>query len=109
MYAVIVSGGRQYKVSAGDMLDVATLPNEVGSIIELDTVLMVQEGDNVSIGKPFVEGVKVTATVQRHGRGPKILVYKHKKNYKRRQGHRQDYTRLQIDKIELSQEENYGA
>lgn len=100
MYAVVASGGSQYKVSEGDVLDVATLSAEVGATIELDKVLMVQNDNAVSIGTPYVDGAKVTATVKEHGRGKKIIVYKHKKNYKRKQGHRQGYTRLQIDKIE---------
>lgn len=102
MYAVIVSGGRQYKVSEGDVLKVAALPDEIGSTVELDKVLMVQNNEDVAIGKPYVEGARVTATVQDHGRDKKIIVYKHRKNYKRKKGHRQDYTRLYIDKIELN-------
>ena len=101
MYAVIVSGGSQYRVSEGDLLDVASLSAEVGSTVELDKVLMVQNDGEASIGKPYVEGAKVSATVESHGRGKKVIVYKHKKNYKRKQGHRQGYTRLKIDKIEL--------
>ncbi|MEM7031647.1 MAG: 50S ribosomal protein L21 [Chloroflexota bacterium] len=101
MYAVIVSGGSQYRVTEGDLLDVASLSAEVGSTVELDKVLMVQNDGEASIGKPYVEGAKVSATVESHGRGKKVIVYKHKKNYKRKQGHRQGYTRLKIDKIEL--------
>jgi large subunit ribosomal protein L21 len=100
MYAVVVSGGSQYKIAEGDVVNVATLPAEVGSTVELDKVLMVQQEANVVVGKPYVEGAKVTATVASHGRDKKILVYKHKKNYKRRQGHRQGYTQLRIEKIE---------
>ena len=99
MYAIVSSGGKQYKVSKGDVLDVALMPAEPGSQIELDQVLMVGGEQGVTVGKPLVEGAKVTATVQTHGRGKKIIVYKHKKNYKRKQGHRQDYTRLQINEI----------
>lgn len=102
MYAVVMSGGSQYRVAEGDVLEVAALPVEVGSTVELDKVLMVQNEGEVSIGKPFVEGAKVTATVQKHGRGKKIIVYKHKKNYKRKQGHRQDYTQLRVQAIETS-------
>ncbi len=99
MYAIVSSGGKQFKVSKGDVLDVALLPAEVGSQIDLDQVLMIGGEQGVTVGKPLVEGAKVRATVQNHGRGKKIIVYKHKKNYKRKQGHRQDYTRLQIDEI----------
>ena len=100
MYAIVVSGGKQYKVSEGDVFDVELLPVEVGSTVELDQVLMVGSGDGTNVGKPLVEGAKVTTTVQEHGRGKKIIVYKHKKNYKRKQGHRQGYTRLQVEKIQ---------
>lgn len=100
MYAVVISGGKQHKVSEGDVLQVATLPAEVGDTVELDQVLMVSTDEGTNIGKPYLEGAKVTATVQSHGRAKKIIVYKHKKNYKRKQGHRQNYTRLQIEKIE---------
>ncbi len=99
MYAIVSSGGKQFKVSKGDVLDVALLPAEAGSQIELDQVLLIGGEQGVTVGKPLVEGAKVKATVQSHGRGKKIIVYKHKKNYKRKQGHRQDYTRLQIDEI----------
>ncbi len=100
MYAIIESGGKQYKVAEGDVLDVELLPVEVGGKVELDRVLMVSGEKGATIGKPLVEGAKVTATVKEHGRGKKIIVYKHKKNYKRKQGHRQGYTRLLVEKIE---------
>ncbi len=100
MYAIVVSGGKQYKVSEGDVFEVETLPAEVGSTVELDQVLMIGGSDGTTIGTPLVDGAKVTATVQSHGRGKKIIVFKHKKNYKRKQGHRQNYTRLQVEKIE---------
>ena len=100
MYAVVVSGGSQYKVSEGDVLEVATVSADVGSTVELDKVLMVSDDGQVSVGTPYVDGAKVTATVKEHGRGKKVIVYKHKKNYKRKQGHRQGFTRLQIDSIE---------
>jgi large subunit ribosomal protein L21 len=100
MYAVILSGGSQYKVAEGDSIEVATMPAEVGSTVELAQVLMIQNDEGVTVGAPYLDGAKITATVEEHGRGKKILVYKHKKNYKRRQGHRQGYTRLRIEKIE---------
>lgn len=100
MYAIIVSGGKQYKVSEGDVFDVELLPVEVGSTVELDQVLMVGSDDGANVGKPLVEGAKVTTTVQEHGRGKKVIIFKHQKTYKRKQGHRQGYTRLQVEKIQ---------
>ncbi|MFQ5576672.1 MAG: 50S ribosomal protein L21 [Anaerolineae bacterium] len=99
MYAIVVSGGKQYKVSEGDTIDVETLPVEAGSAVELNQVLMVSSEQGTTVGAPLVEGASVKATVQRHGRGRKIIVYKHKKNYRRKQGHRQNYTRLRVEKI----------
>ena len=99
MYAVIETGGKQYRVAAGDVIEVETLPVEAGNSIELDHVLLVSGEDGVTDGTPTVDGAKVKATVQSHGRGEKIIVYKHKKNYHKKQGHRQDFTRLRIDKI----------
>ncbi len=100
MYAVIESGGKQYRVAEGDVIQVEKLPVEVGKEVAIDRVLMVAADSGVQVGTPVVEGVQVTATVQEHGRGKKIIVYKHKKNYHKKQGHRQDYTSLHIDKIE---------
>lgn len=99
MYAIIETGSKQYRVAEGDLIEVETLPVEEGKEIELDRVLMVSTADGVTVGTPVIEGAKVTATVKSHGRGKKIIVYKHKKNYHRKQGHRQNFTRLQIDKI----------
>ena len=99
MYAVIETGGKQYRVAAGDVIEVETLPVEEGNIVELDHVLMVSGDQGVTVGTPTVEGAKVKATVQDHGRKKKIIVYKHKKNYHKKQGHRQNFTRLHIDDI----------
>jgi large subunit ribosomal protein L21 len=99
MYAVIESGGKQYRVSEGDVIQVEKLSVEEGKKIEIDRVLMVANDGKVKVGTPLVEGTKVTAIVEGHGRGKKIIVYKHKKNYHKKQGHRQDFTRLRIDKI----------
>ncbi|MCB0194061.1 MAG: 50S ribosomal protein L21 [Anaerolineae bacterium] len=101
MYAVIVSGGKQYRVAEGDVIRVEKLPVEVGETVEFDRILMVNSDSGPSIGAPVVEGASVTATVKDHGRGKKIIVYKHKKNYHKKQGHRQDYTSLKIDKISV--------
>ena len=101
MYAVIETGGKQYRVATGDVIEVETLPVEAGDTVELDHVLMVSDGDGVTVGTPTVDGARVKATVQSQGRAKKILVYKHKKNYHKKQGHRQNFTRLQIDEILL--------
>ena len=99
MYAVIETGGKQYRVAEGDVIQVEKLPFEEGNKVELDRVLMVADDSGVKVGTPVVEGSQVTATVQKHGRGKKVIVYKHKKNYHKKQGHRQDFTQLHIDKI----------
>ena len=101
MYAVIETGGKQYRVGAGDVIEVETLPVDAGETVELDHVLMVSGEDGVTVGTPTVDGARVKATVQSHGRAKKIIVYKHKKNYHKKQGHRQNFTRLQIDEILL--------
>lgn len=101
MYAIIESGGRQYRAEEGHSFSVEKLPYEVGEQIELDKVLLLANDDEVKIGQPVVDGVTIKATVVEQYRGKKILVwkYKPKKRYRRRQGHRQHYTRLRIDEI----------
>ena len=99
MYAVIETGGKQYRVAEGDVIEVESLPVEEGKEVEIERVLMIGGDEGVKVGAPLVEGAKVTATVTKHGRGKKIIVYKHKQNYHKKQGHRQNFTRLQIDKI----------
>ncbi len=101
MYAVIQTGGKQYRVSQGDKLRVEKLGADEGAKVELDKVLMVADGDKVSIGTPYVKGGKVTATVKAHGRGKKvnIIKFKRRKHHLKRQGHRQWYTELEITKI----------
>lgn len=99
MYAVIESGSKQYRVAEGDVIEVESLPIEAGKEVELERVLMITNPEGIKVGTPIIEGAKVTATVQGHGRGKKIIVYKHKKNYHKKQGHRQNFTRLHIDKI----------
>jgi large subunit ribosomal protein L21 len=101
MYAVVKTGGKQYRVSPGDSLDVEKLPNEVGEQIELDEVLLVANGSGAKIGRPLVEGAKVKATVTRQVKGRKVIVFKYhpSKRYRRKRGHRQHYTRLRIDEI----------
>lgn len=102
MYAVVVTGGKQYKVSEGDVIFVEKLEAEVDSNIELTDVLAVSKEDGFVIGKPVVEGAKVVAKVAEQGKAKKVIVfkYKRKKDYRRKQGHRQPYTKLVIEKIE---------
>jgi len=101
MYAVIVTGGKQYRVEEGEVLRVEKLTVEEGSSIEFDRVLMVGEGEQVQVGSPVVEGARVSAMVKSHGRGDKIHVikFKRRKHYMRRQGHRQSYTEIQVTGI----------
>ncbi len=101
MYAVIKTGGKQYRVSAGEKLRVESLPAEVGAEITLDQVLMVSDGDKVTTGSPIVAGASVKATVVAHGRGEKIRIFKmrRRKHYRKTQGHRQNYTEIQISGI----------
>jgi len=101
MYAVIKTGGKQYKVSEGQTLRVEKLNAEAGSSVDLNEVLMVADGDDIKIGSPVLDGGKVTATVTAHGRGKKINIvkFRRRKHYRRQAGHRQDYTEIKIDKI----------
>jgi large subunit ribosomal protein L21 len=101
MYAVIKTGGKQYRVSPGDSIEVEKLPYEVGDKIELDQVLLVAGGGEPTIGQPLVEGAKVKATVTRQAKGRKVIVFKYRpsKRYRRKKGHRQQLTRLRIDEI----------
>jgi large subunit ribosomal protein L21 len=101
MYAVIKTGGKQYRVSPGDSVEVEKLPNEVGEQVDLDQVLLVANGSGLQVGRPLVEGAVVKATVTRQVKGRKIVVFKHRssKRYRRKRGHRQNYTRLRIDEI----------
>ena len=102
MYAVFKTGGKQYRASTGDVIKVEKIEAEKGATVELDQVLMVGEGEDVKIGTPFLEGGKVTATVLDQGRGDKIKVikFKRRKNYRRKMGHRQYFTQLEITGIE---------
>ena len=102
MYAVIKTGGKQYRVSEGDVLNVEKLAVEAGENVVFDKVLTVVNDGDVMIGKPVVEGAKVTAKVVEHGKAKKIFVFKYKakSNYRKRQGHRQPYTKVEISKIE---------
>lgn len=101
-YAIVETGGKQYKVAEGDAINVEKLPGEQGDEVRLDRVLLVNRDGNVQIGAPTVEGAAVIAKVQRQDRARKIVVFKYKpkKRYRRKQGHRQAFTRLVIQKIE---------
>jgi large subunit ribosomal protein L21 len=101
MYAVIKSGGKQYKVTPGEKLKVETLPADVGAEVILDQVLMIGEGEIVRLGQPMLAGATVKAIVVGHGRGEKVTIFKmrRRKHYQKHQGHRQNYTELKIDSI----------
>jgi len=101
MYAVIKTGGKQYRVAAGDKLKVEKLAGDVGSDVVIDKVLLVADGDKVTVGSPLVNGASVKATVVSHGRHDKVTIFKmrRRKHYRKSQGHRQHYTEIQIQQI----------
>ena len=100
-YAVIETGGKQYRVGAGETLDVERLDGEAGASIALDRVLALSDGTSLTVGTPTVEGAAVTAEILEHLRGPKVISFKKKrrKGYKRKQGHRQELTRIKIAQL----------
>jgi large subunit ribosomal protein L21 len=100
-YAIVQTGGKQYRVSSGETIDVMHLPVEEGSTVELDQVLLIAHGESIRVGTPTVEGAKVIAEVLSEGKGKKVIVFKYKPKvrYRRRKGHRQLYTRLAIKEI----------
>ncbi len=104
MYAVIQTGGKQYRVSQGDTLKVEKLGADEGVSVELDKVLMLADGEDIKIGAPYVEGGKVTATIKSHGRGKKVKIikFRRRKHHMKRQGHRQWFTELEITGISAS-------
>ena len=106
MYAIIESCGRQYKVAEGDVVFFEKLDTEEGKKITFDNVILVSDDKKVEVGAPYVKGAKVEGKVVSHGKGKKILVYKYKakKNYRRTQGHRQPYTKVEITKIKTAAE-----
>ena len=101
MYAVIETGGKQYKIQEGDILSVERLGAGEGEKVSFDKVLLVSGEDGIRVGKPYVEGAAVEGEVLFHGKGKKIIVFKYKakKNYRKKQGHRQPFTRVKITKI----------
>lgn len=102
MYAIIVAGGKQYKVAEGDTIYIEKMEVSDGDAVKFDNVLVVEKDGNVTVGAPTVEGACVSGKVVKNGKSKKIMVfkYKSKKNYRRRQGHRQPYTKVTIEKIE---------
>ncbi|MFC4160233.1 50S ribosomal protein L21 [Chitinimonas lacunae] len=101
MYAVVKTGGKQYKVAVGEKLKVEQIAADIDSQIVLDQVLMVVDGEAVQIGAPLVAGASIKATVVAHGRGEKVRIFKmrRRKHYQKRQGHRQNFTEIRIDAI----------
>ena len=106
MYAIIESCGKQYKVAEGDVVFFEKLDTEEGKKVTFDNVVLVSDGEKIEVGSPYVKGVKIEGKVVSHGKGKKILVYKYKakKNYRRTQGHRQPYTKVEITKIKTAAE-----
>lgn len=104
MYAVIKTGGKQYKVAVGDKLKIEQIAADIESQIVLDQVLMVAEGDAIKVGVPLVAGATVKATIVSHGRGDKVRIFKlrRRKHYQKHQGHRQNYTEIRIDSIDAA-------
>jgi large subunit ribosomal protein L21 len=101
MYAVIKSGGKQYRVQSGEQVRVESLVGEVGSAVSFEEVLLVGSGDTIKVGAPLVSGAKVKATVVSHGRGDKVKIFKlrRRKHFQKSQGHRQNFTEVRIDDI----------
>jgi large subunit ribosomal protein L21 len=101
MYAIIETGGKQYRVQEGDTLFVEKLEVNPGETVEFDKVLALSKEGQLSVGTPVVNGAKVSATVVENGKGPKVIVFKYKakKDYRKKQGHRQPYTKIKIEKI----------
>ena len=101
MYAVIQTGGKQYRVKSGEQLRVESLAAEVGAAVSFDHVLMLGEGEGVRVGAPYMDGAAVKATVLSHGRGEKVRIFKlrRRKHFQKTQGHRQSYTEVRIDEI----------
>jgi large subunit ribosomal protein L21 len=102
MYAVVSTGGKQYKVQKGETLRIEKIPGEVGSKVTFDRVLLVADGENIRVGQPMIEKAAVQASIVEQDKAKKILVFKYKrrKRYRRKQGHRQPYTAIRIDGIE---------
>jgi len=104
MYAVVNTGGKQYKVQKGETLRIEKIPGEIGTQVTFDKVLMVADGENVRLGRPLLEKAAVLASIVEQDKAKKIIVFKYKrrKRYRRKQGHRQPYTAIRIDGIDMS-------
>ena len=102
MYAIIASGGKQYKIQEGEILRVEKISGELGASVSFDRVLMFSDGENVSIGRPVLDNIVVRGHIVEQGKAKKIIVFKYKKRkgYRRKQGHRQQFTGIKIDSIE---------
>lgn len=102
MYAILETGGKQYKVSEGDVIYVEKLNKEAGEEVKFDKILVVGEGTDITVGAPYVEGATVTGTVDKNGKQKKVMIFKMKpkKGYRRRQGHRQPYSKVTIGTIQ---------
>jgi len=102
MYAVVNTGGKQYKVQKGETLRIEKIPGEVGSSVTFDKVLMVADGENIRVGQPVLENVAVQAQIVEQDKAKKILIFKYKrrKRYRRKNGHRQPFTAIRIDGIQ---------
>jgi large subunit ribosomal protein L21 len=102
MYAVIKTGGKQYRVSPGEEVKLEKLPGEIGDPIAFDKVMIVSDGENVQVGKPYLENTSVVGQLTRHGKSRKIIVFKYKKrkNYRKKRGHRQQFSMVKIENIQ---------
>lgn len=101
MYAILETGGKQYRVAEGDVITVEKLPGEAGDAVEFDKVLLINDGNDVKVGTPYIEGAKIAGEIIETGKGKKIIVYKYKskKDYRRKQGHRQPFTSVEITSL----------
>ncbi len=102
MYAIVETGGKQYRVTEGDVITVEKLPVEAGETVELDKVLLLSNDDEVKVGAPYIEGARVIGEVVENGKGQKVIIfkYKSKKDYRKKQGHRQPYTMIKIESLD---------
>lgn len=102
-YAIVKTGGKQYRVQTGDSFRVESIPGDIGDTVELTDVLMVSQDGNVTLGSPMVEGAKVVTEIEANGKGKKIIIfkYKNKTRYRRKNGHRQHYTELRVTDISI--------